>query len=64
MRTEPVRWVSVAVAIVLLCLPHLAVFGVPVTQEQVDAINNILPSVVVLLGGEVIRSQVSPARKP
>jgi uncharacterized membrane protein len=60
-KSEPVRYISIAVAIVLAALPHLQAFGVPVTQHQVDALNTFLPSVLVLLGGELMRARVSPA---
>lgn len=62
MRTEPVRIISLVVAGVLAALPHLPVFGVPITPEQIDALNQFLPSVIVLLGGEVIRARVTPSR--
>ena len=60
MRTEPVRIISVSVAIILAALPHLAVFGVPITPEQTEALTQFLPSVIVLIGGEVARARVTP----
>lgn len=59
-RNNPARVVSIVVAIALAALPHLATWGVPITPEQVDSLNQFLPSVLVLLGGEVIRTRVSP----
>lgn len=63
MRTEPVRLISLVVSVVLLALPHLPAFGVPISQAQLDALNSFLPSVLVLLGGEVIRTRVTPVSK-
>ena len=60
MSREPVRVISVAVAVVLAALPHLAVFGVPITPAQTEALYQFLPSLLVIIGGEVARSRVSP----
>lgn len=59
MTNEPVRIVSMLVAIALAALPHLATFGVPLTHEQIDALNTFLPSLIVILGGEVARARVT-----
>mgnify|MGYP006935503763 FL=1 len=60
MKTEPVRIISVVIAVALAALPHLAVFGIPISPEQTAALNQFLPSLVVILGGEVIRARVTP----
>ena len=60
MRSEPVRIISVAVAVVLAALPHLSAFGVPLTAAQTDALYQFLPSLLVIIGGEVARSRVTP----
>lgn len=64
MRSEPVRIISIVVALILAALPHLATFGVPITAAQVDALSQFLPSVIVILGGELIRTRVTPTPKP
>lgn len=60
---EPVRYISVALGIVLLALPHLSKFGVPITPEQTDALMTFLPGVLAMLGGEAIRTYVTPVSK-
>lgn len=64
MKTEPVRIVSALIAIALAALPHLPVFGVPITAAQIDALNLFLPSLLVVVGGEVMRAKVTPTGKP
>jgi uncharacterized membrane protein len=60
MGNEPARVVSIVMAVVLLALPHLSTFGVPITPEQEQAIENFLPAVLALIGGQMIRSRVTP----
>jgi len=62
MSSEPVAIVSVIVAVILAALPHLHTFGVPITPEQTDALNQFLPSVLVLIGGVVARAKVTPVQ--
>ena len=59
---EPVRYLSIGVAIIVLALPHLRTFGVPLTPEQVEALSDFLPAALLVLGGEVVRSRVTPTR--
>lgn len=62
---NPTRVVSSLMALVPLTFGLLAAFGVVFSDEQQGAISEFLLGVAVLfgLGGEVIRSQVSPATK-
>lgn len=62
MSSEPVRIIAVGIAILLAALPHLATFGVPITQEQVTALSTFLPSVLVIVGGETARRYVTPVK--
>lgn len=64
MRTEPVRLIAIVVAILLAALPHLAAFRVPITPEQTEALNQFLPSFLVIIGGEVARTRVTPVQQP
>lgn len=57
---EPVRYFSIGATILLVALPHLPEFGVPVTATQVDAITEVLTAAVLLVGGEVVRRRVTP----
>lgn len=63
MKTEPVRIISLVVSTVLLALPHMPTFGVPITHDQTEALNQFLPSIIVIMGGEVIRGRVTPVGK-
>lgn len=60
MGNEPVRIISTVIALILAALPHLAKFGVPITPEQTDALSTFLPSVLVIVGGELARRRVTP----
>ena len=63
MKTEPVRIVSLIIGLVLAAIPHLDKFGVPITVQQIDALEVFLPTVLVLIGGEFVRARVSPVAK-
>lgn len=59
---EPAMVVSVVVSLLIAALPHLRTFGVPLTPEQVEALTQFLPSALVIVGGAVIRANVTPGR--
>ena len=58
-RREPAR----CVAIVLAVIGVLGAFGLGITDGQRDAIVALVAAVLALFGGEVTRSQVTPAAK-
>jgi hypothetical protein len=62
MSTEPIRIISAVIAVALAALPHLATFGVPITPDQTDALSTFLPSLLVIIGGEVARARVTPVK--
>jgi uncharacterized membrane protein len=62
LRAEPVRVVSILISVVLLCLPHLPAFGITISEDQTRALNEVLPSLLVIIGGEVVRSRVRPVQ--
>ena len=62
-RREPAR----VVAIVLAIIGVASAFGLGITKGQADAIVSLVGAFLAILGGEVTRSQVTPAkpaRKP
>lgn len=61
---EPVRYLSYGLSLLILALPHLRTFGVPLTPEQVDALADFLPAALLIIGGEVVRRRVTPTPKP
>jgi len=63
MSSEPVRIITLVVSAVLLALPHLSTWGVPLSQERLDSLMTFLPALVALIGGEVARTYVSPVQK-
>jgi hypothetical protein len=56
-RTEPAR----VVAVVLAVIGVASAFGLGITDGQSDAIVAVVSAVLALLGGEAVRSQVTPA---
>jgi len=58
-RTEPARVVGFITALVAL----LVAFGVELSSDQQNAILGIVAAVLILLGSEVTRSQVTPTAK-
>ena len=57
-KNEPARVVAVVIAV----LGGLAAFGLGVTEEQAASIVAVVASVLALVGGEVTRSKVTPAK--
>jgi hypothetical protein len=54
---EPARIVGLVTAVLAL----LVAFGVGVTEHQQEAVVGVVSALLILLGGEVTRSRVSPA---
>ena len=57
-KNEPARVVAVVIAVIGL----LTAFGHVVSEEQAAAIVAAVASVLALVGGEVTRSKVTPAK--
>jgi len=57
---EPVRILAFVAGVIQLALPHLHAFGVPITPEQQDALNAVLPALVTLYTAEIARGYVWP----
>ena len=59
LKNEPAR----VVAIVLAIIGVASAFGLGITSGQSDAIVSLVGALLAILGGETIRSQVTPVRK-
>lgn len=59
-RREPALVVAAVVALINLA----AAFGLGLTSGQKDAIVAVVSAALSLLGGAVVRSQVTPTGKP
>lgn len=57
-RREPARIVTFVQMVLVVAV---SVFGVSLTGEQQTAIIGLVSAGIILLGGEVTRSQVSPS---
>jgi hypothetical protein len=57
-RREPARIVTFVQMVLVVAV---SVFGVQLTGEQQTAILGLVMAAIVLLGGEVTRSQVTPS---
>lgn len=57
-KTEPARVIAVLTALVALG----SAFGLGITDGQLAAIVAVVSAVLSLVGGEAIRSQVTPAQ--
>mgnify|MGYP000034904111 FL=1 len=57
-QREPARIVTFVQMVLVVAV---SVFGVQLTGEQQTAILGLVMALIVLLGGEVTRSRVSPA---
>lgn len=62
MRTEPALLTGAILAVLVAGLTLLTSFGVPLTQQQHDAIVAFAQAVLVLVGAWVIRQHVTPVR--
>jgi uncharacterized membrane protein len=58
-QTEP----ALVVAVVVAVLDLLIAFGVPVSADQKVTIVALVTAVLTLVGGWVVRSQVSPVNR-
>lgn len=58
-REEPARFTAAVIALIGV----LSAFGLGITSGQSDAIVSLVGAVLVLLGGETVRAQVTPTVK-
>ena len=58
-RSEPAVITGLVVAVITL----VVAFGIPISDDQRSAIVGLVGAVLAILGGGVVRSQVTPTNK-